>query len=54
MNKPKAAPARFPYDHANLKTVWRREALDKFRRLPLEYRTGRTLEQFMESADGQA
>jgi hypothetical protein len=47
--KPKAAPAYFPYDHLSLDVVWRREALEKFLRLPLDHRRGRTVEQFMDN-----
>jgi hypothetical protein len=48
-DKPKAAPAYFPYDHPSLDVVWRREALKKFLSLPTEHRKGRTLEEFMDS-----
>ena len=51
IDKPRPAPAYFPYHHDNLAVVWRREALAKFNRLPLELRKGRTVVQFMGDRD---
>lgn len=46
--KPTAAPAYFPYrNHRNMKQVMRDEAYDRFMRLPMKERTGRTIADYM-------